>query len=86
MLNFSQHFHNKINWRISNNSESIGTCSVLVVPPEAKGQKIIVEVFPFSSIFRNVRFAPLAAEIQISNVQEIELIRLSIPDTIIEGD
>lgn len=85
-LNSQQAFPTKINWRFSNSSESLGSCPVLIVPPEAGGQKIIAEIFPFSPLFEKVQFSPLTTEIQISNVQEIELIRLSIPDTIIEDE
>lgn len=84
-LNNRQNFPTKINWRYANSS-SIGTCSVLIVPPEARGQRLIAEVFPFSPVFQQVKFAPITTEIQISNVQEIELIRLSIPDSIVENE
>ncbi|OHT02404.1 hypothetical protein TRFO_30545 [Tritrichomonas foetus] len=83
-LNNQQSFPTKVKWSFAGNGESIGDCQVLIVPPEARGQRIIAEIYPFSPVFEKVQFAPLTTEIQISNVQETELIRLSIPDKIVE--
>ena len=85
-LSSKPNFPTRFKWLIEGSEEILGDCHVLVVPPEARGRKIIAEIIPYSPVFDKVLFDSLTTEIQISSVHETELIYLSIPDNIVEDE